>query len=157
MKKRITLLFLAALFLFSAITSSAQEDMIRLRNYIKEDSTIATGGTEIFEYNGKTFLISVASVVVSSKSEAQCKTVGNAKAKKEMLAYINGEDITSSTILTNSETITDDIDGRHVECSQEYVEQIKASVIGTISQFTPLEGWYSPDRSVYYFSIYKIL
>ena len=96
-------------------------------------------------------------IVVSSKSESQCKTVGNAKAKKEILAYINGADITSSTILTNSETVVDSFDGRRVECQQKYIEQIKETVLGTIAQVTPLGGWYSPDRSVYYFSIYKII
>lgn len=138
-------------------TTLAQDNILSLRNYIQTGSSIGEGGTELFEYQGVTYLISVVPVVVSSKSEIQCKTVGNAKAKKEMLGYINGTDITSSTILTYSETSTTTLEGTKVECKQEYIESIKESVIGTISQVTPLGGWYSPDQSVYYFSIYKVI
>lgn len=154
--KRFKLISTIAL-LFICTTSFAQTDMTSLCHYIQEKSSIATGGTEIYEYNGTTYIISVAPVVVSSKSETQCKTVGSSKAKKEMIAYINGTDITSSTILTNSETVSTTLEGTKVECKQEYVESIKESVIGTISQVTPLGGWYSPDRSLYYFSIYKVI
>ncbi len=143
--------------MFAPTGAFAQDNISSLRNYIQINSSIAEGGTELFEYQGVTYLISVVQVVVSSKSEAQCKTVGSSKAKKEMLGYINGTDITSSTILTYSETSTTTLEGTKVECKQEYIESIKESVTGTISQITPLGGWYSPDRSVYYFSIYKVI
>lgn len=150
-------LFIALLLALASITSSAQDDMELLKKYIQLKSSIAEGGTEVFEYKGTTYIISVVQVVVSTKSELQCKTVGSAKAKKEMLAYINGSDITSSTLLVNSETVTDGVEGRKVECKQEYIESIKESVLGNISQVTALCGWYSPDKSVYYFSAYKII
>jgi hypothetical protein len=158
MKRVLMLATLVTLLVFVPTrTTLAQDNILSLRNYIQTGSSIGEGGTELFEYQGVTYLISVVPVVVSSKSEIQCKTVGNAKAKKEMLGYINGTDITSSTILTYSETSTTTLEGTKVECKQEYIESIKESVIGTISQVTPLGGWYSPDRSVYYFSIYKVI
>ena len=154
--KRFTLILAVAL-LFTCTISYAQTNMTSLCHYIQKKSAIATGGTEIYEYNGTTYIISVAPVVVNDKSEGQCKTVGNSKAKREMLSYINGADITSSTILTNSETVSTTLDGTRVECKQEYIESIKEDVIGTISQASPLGGWYSLDRSVYYFAIYKVI
>ena len=158
MKRVLMLATLVTLLVFVPTrTTLAQDNILSLRNYIQTGSSIGEGGTELFEYQGVTYLISVVPVVVSSKSEIQCKTVGNAKAKKEMLGYINGTDITSSTILTYSETSTTTLEGTKVECKQEYIESIKESVIGTISQVTPLGGWYSPDQSVYYFSIYKVI
>lgn len=157
MKRLLMLATIATLFMFAPTRAFAQDNISSLRNYIQINSSIAEGGTELFEYQGVTYLISVVQVVVSSKSEAQCKTVGSSKAKKEMLGYINGTDITSSTILTYSETSTTTLEGTKVECKQEYIESIKESVTGTISQITPLGGWYSPDRSVYYFSIYKVI
>ena len=84
--------------MFIPTRSLAQDNISSLRKYIQVKSSIAEGGTELFEYQGVTYLISVVPIVVSSKSEIQCKTVGNAKAKKEILGYINGTDITSSTI-----------------------------------------------------------
>lgn len=157
MKKILTLLSTVVLMFLAGSELFAQDNMSALFNYIKNNSYIAEGGTELFEYQGTSYLISVVPVVVSTKSESQCKTVGNSKAKKEMLAYINGSDITSSTVLTNSETVVDGLDGTRVESKQEYVEQIKESVIGTIAQVTPLGGWYSSDRSIYYYSIYKVI
>ena len=157
MKRALMLASIAILFMFVSTRSLAQDNISSLRKYIQISSSIAQGGTELFEYQGVTYLISVVSVVVSSKSETQCKTVGNAKAKKEMIGYITGTDITSSTTLTYSEISTKTLEGTKVECKQEYVESIKESVLGTISQVTPLGGWYSPDRTVYYFSIYKVI
>ena len=157
MKRALMLASIAILFMFVSTRSLAQDNISSLRKYIQISSSIAQGGTELFEYQGVTYLISVVSVVVSSKSETQCKTVGNAKAKKEMIGYITGTDITSSTTLTYSEISTKTLEGTKVECKQEYIESIKESVIGTISQVTPLGGWYSPDRSLYYFSIYKVI
>lgn len=157
MKRALMLASIAILFMFVSTRSLAQDNISSLRKYIQISSSIAQGGTELFEYQGVTYLISVVSVVVSSKSETQCKTVGNAKAKKEMIGYITGTDITSSTTLTYSEISTKTLEGTKVECKREYIESIKESVIGTISQVTPLGGWYSPDRSLYYFSIYKVI
>ena len=157
MKRVLMLAAIATLLLFVPARSLAQENTALLRNYIQTNSSIAEGGTELYEYQGVTYLISVVPVIVSSKTEIQCKTVGTAKAKKEMLGYIYGTDITSSTILNNSETSITTLEGTTVECKQEYVESIKESVIGTISQVTPLGGWYSPDYSVYFFSVYKVI
>ena len=157
MERVLMLAAIATLFMFVPVRSLAQENTALLRNYIQTNSSIAEGGTELYEYQGVTYLISVVPVIVSSKTEIQCKTVGAAKAKKEMLGYIYGTDITSSTILNNSETSITTLEGTTVECKQEYVESIKESVLGTISQVSQLGGWYSPDCSVYFFSIYKVI
>lgn len=152
-----TTLLLSAL----AIPSFAQGVMPTVLNYIQTKSDIRDGGSDLFEYDGVTYLITVSQVVVTtsrgSKTEQQCKAVGRTKAKRDMLTYINGSDITSSTRLYNSEVATDGLDGAKVECKQEYVEEIRESVVGTIAQVNPLGGWYSEDRSVYYFSIYKVI
>lgn len=144
-----------------AIPSFAQGVMPTVLNYIQTKSDIREGGSDLFEYDGVTYLITVSQVAVStsrgSKTEQQCKTVGSAKAKRDMLTYINGSDITSSTRLCNSEVVTDGLNGTKVECKQEYVEEIRERVVGTIAQVNPLGGWYSEDKSVYYYAIYKII
>jgi hypothetical protein len=43
------------------------------------------------------------------------------------------------------------------QLKQEYVEVIKETVVGSINQCSSLGGWYSSDKSVYYFAIYKTL
>ncbi len=126
-------------------------------NYIQHQSDIREGGSSVYNYEGSTYLISVASLVVGTKNEQACKTVGSAKAKREMLSYINGSDITSYTELKISETAIETLEGSKVETKQEYVEYIKEEVLGTINQCVSLGGWYSEDRSVYYFAIFKMV
>lgn len=124
-------------------------------NYIKDKSDISEGGSGVFEYKGTQYLISVAYLAVGTKNESDCKKVGAAKAKKEMLAYVNGTDITSYTELVTSEETIETISGIKSEYKQNYTESIKESVIGMINEINPLGGWYSEDGSVYYFAIYK--
>lgn len=129
----------------------------KLLNYIQQKSDIREGGSSIYNYKETTYVISVASLSVGTKNELNCKKVGSAKAKKEMLSFINGSDITSYTELKTSETINETLEGTRVFTQQQFVEYIKEEVIGTINQTVPLGGWYSEDRSVYYFAIFKII
>lgn len=153
MNKLLALLIIITLT-FSVQAATRQDTLLK---YIQNKSEIRDGGSSVFDYDGLTYVISVASVDVGKKNEIQCKTVGNAKAKKEMLAYVNGSEISSYTELKTTESTTDTLEGTKVEARQEYSEVIKESVTGTINQTVPLGGWYSSDRSVYYCAIYKII
>ena len=153
MKKIIILLTLLST-LFEIQAATRQDTLLK---YIQNKSEISEGGSSVFDYDGLTYVISVASVDVGKKNEIRCKTVGNAKAKKEMLAYVNGSEISSYTELKTTESTTDTLEGTKVEAKQEYSEVIRESVTGTINQTVPLGGWYSSDRSVYYCAIYKII
>lgn len=137
--------------------SASAQPAERLLNYIQQESDIREGGSSIYAYKGTTYVISVASLSVGNKNELNCKKVGLAKAKKEMLSFINGSDITSYTELKTSEAISETLEGTQVLAQQQFVEYIKEEVVGTIDQTIPLGGWYSEDRSVYYYAIYKII
>ncbi len=137
--------------------SASAQPTDKLLNYIQQKSDIREGGSSIYNHKETTYLISVASLSVGTKNELNCKKVGSAKAKKEMLSFINGSDITSYTELKTSETINETLEGTRVFAQQQFVEYIKEEVIGTINQTVPLGGWYSEGRSVYYFAIFKII
>ena len=145
------------LLLGCALSHQAATRQDTLLKYIQNKSEICEGGSSVFDYDGLTYVISVASVDVGKKNEIQCKTVGNAKAKKEMLAYVNGSEFSSYTELKTTESTTDTLEGSKVEAKQEYSEIIRESVTGTINQTVPLGGWYSSDHNVYYCAIYKII
>lgn len=143
-------------FLFIILCSLAYaQDLNTVYNYIKDKSTIKKGGTELFAYDGKQYLITVVSLVVGNKTEANCRTVGSAKAKRDMLSYVNGSEITSCTELINSENTSTDVSGTKTEFSQNFMESIRETVQGSINEISALGGWYSEDRLVYFFSIYK--
>lgn len=137
--------------------SASAQPAEKLLNYIQQKSDIQEGGSSIYAYKDVTYIISVASLAVGTKNELDCKKVGSAKAKKEMLSFINGSDITSYTELNTSETVNETLEGTQVLAQQQFVEYIKEEVIGNINQTVPLGGWYSDDKSIYYFAIYKIV
>ncbi len=144
------------LFIFlSLIVNAIYAQDKTILNYIQHKSDIREGGSNVYNYEGSTYVISVASLAVGTKNEQACKTVGSAKAKKEMLSYINGSDITSYTELTTSETVIDTLEGSKIEAKQEYVEYIRETVLGMINKCIPLGGWYSEDGSMYYYAIYR--
>lgn len=148
--------FIVVFFLTTLLVSPSNRLGVLL-NYVQSKSEIREGGSSIYEFDGLTYVISVASVAVGNKSEQNCKTAGAAKAKKEMLSYINGSEISSYTELTNAETLTETLEGTKSGAKQEYMEYIRERVLGMINQTVPLGGWYSEDRSVYYYAIYRIV
>lgn len=137
--------------------SASAQPAEKILDYIQQKSDIYEGGSSIYTYKDATYIISVVSLAVGTKNELDCKKVGLAKAKKEMLSFINGSDITSYTELNTSETVNETLEGTQVLAQQQFVEYIKEEVVGNINQTVPLGGWYSDDRSVYYFAIYKII
>lgn len=140
-----------------AISFAGNQPDDKMLKYIQNKSNIREGGSNLYNYEGNTYIVSVASLTVGTKSEIDCKSVGSAKAKREMLSFINGSDITSYTELRTTETVVETTEGQKVSLQQEYIEYIKETVLGTINQCVPLGGWYSEDRSVYYYAIYKIV
>ena len=135
----------------------AQTSLEPVLTFIRTKAEIKEGGCDFFEYKGQSLLIAVAPVTVGSKSEQNCQKVGSAKAKKEMLSFINGSEITSVTSLETSESVEESLSGRKVESTQVFTEKIRETVLGTINMTNPLGGWYSEDKSLYYYAIYKTI
>lgn len=133
----------------------AQENMIL--SYIRDQSDLREGGSGYYVYNEDSYVISVATVVVGKKNEIDCKRIGETKAKREMITFINGSEITSYTELSISETVQESLNVQKVVASQSYKEVIKEKVLGSVNEVKTLGGWFSKDSSVYYFAIYKIL
>lgn len=144
---------LAALFL-QTFDADAQ-DYKKLLKYIQHKSYINEGGCDIFVYEDQTLLIDVASVVVGTKSEVDCKKVAAAKGKRELLSFIQGSEITSFTQLVISEGSEETLEGSKYIATETYVQSIRETVIGTINMVSTLGGWYSGDGMVYYLAIYK--
>ena len=135
------------------------QDFKPLEKFIQTKSQIREGGVDVFNYLGQDYLIAVSTVQVvtakGTKTETQCRTVGSTKAKRDMLAFVDGSTISSYTELVFSEDVQEGPQGRQVEASQNYTEVIKESVVGSINQITPLCGWYSEDGSLYYYASIK--
>lgn len=153
MKSIIHTIIIAVCTFLTPISVTAQDNTVL--NYIQHKSEIKEGGSGLYKFKEDKYLITVASLAVGNKNELNCKTVGSGKAKRDMIAFINGSRISSYTELITSENVTESLDGKSVTIEQKYVESIKETVLGTINEVKPLGGWYSDDKSVYYFAIYK--
>jgi hypothetical protein len=149
-------ILLLIIFCCGCLLNAHSQQSVLLK-YIKDKSEIKEGGCNIFSYKDISYVICVSQVIVGSKSESSCKTVGTAKAKRDIIAFINGSEITSFTELKITETISEDVSGSKSYLKQEYLEVIKEHVVGHINQCVPLGGWYSQDKSVYYYAIYKTI
>ena len=149
-------ILLLTLFCCGCLLKAYSQQSVLLK-YIKNKSEIKEGGCNIYSYKDESYLVCVSQVVVGSKNETACRTVGAAKAKRDMLAFVNGSDITSFTELKTTETMEETLSGKLHQLKQEYVDIIKEEVYGSINQCTPLGCWFSNDKSVYYFALYKIL
>lgn len=155
MKSIIFTVIIAISAFLTPISVTAQDNTVL--NYIQHKSDIKNGGSGLYKFKKDKYLITVASLAVGNKNELNCKTVGSGKAKRDMLAYINGSNILSYTELITSENVIESLDGKSVTIEQKYVESIRETVLGTINEVKPLGGWYSDDKSVYYFAIYKTI
>lgn len=150
---RFTVAIVVAICFMLPVSAAAQDNT--MLNYIQHKSDIKEGGTGLYKFKKDTYLITVVSLTVGTKTELNCKTVGSGKAKRDMIAYVNGSDIASYTELVTSETVSETLESKSVTIEQKYVESIKETVLGTINEVKTLGGWYSDDKSVYYFAIYK--
>lgn len=155
MKSIIFTVIIAISAFLMPISVTAQDNTVL--NYIQHKSDIKNGGSGLYKFKKDKYLITVASLAAGNKNELNCKTVGSSKAKRDMLAYINGSNISSYTELITSENVIESLDGKSVTIEQKYVESIRETVLGTINEVKPLGGWYSDDKSVYYFAIYKTI
>lgn len=147
--------FLITLFtaLFFSFNSTAGDNDLILR-FLQEKSEISIGGTVIYELNGLYKIITVSSVVVEGKDVLTCQKIALGKAKRDMISYVNGSEITSYTELEISEELISANEEKY-KFTQTYTEVIKEKVMGSINQITPVGGWFSEDKSVYYYAIYK--
>lgn len=138
---------------FFSYNSTAGDNDLILR-FLQEKSEISIGGTAIYELNGLYKIITVSSVVVESKDVLTCQKVALGKAKRDMISYVNGSEITSYTELKISEELISAKEEKY-KFTQTYTEEIKEKVMSSINQITPVGGWFSDDKSVYYYAVYK--
>lgn len=150
MKKIIVFLLLS----ICSINIGAQQNDIA--DYIQNKSTIREGGCDIFKYKGNTYVVCVVSVSVQGQSLSTVQRIGEVKAKRDLLAFINGSDITSYTEIKTTESSRYDSKGTNqVEVTEDFVEYIREEVQGSINQCARLGGWYSANQQTYFLAIYK--
>lgn len=106
-------------------------------------------------FNDKSFLIGVSAVEVGSKKMSSLMRVGKVKAEREIVTFINGSDITSSTRSYISEELTTINDSSYLKTVDVFIENIREDAEGFVKGMKPVGYWFSEDKSVFYYALYK--
>ena len=126
-----------------------------LLEQVKQNPVLSWGGCDLVQMDGIEYLVAVSSVEVGTKKLPQLRTIAAAKAKRELLLMIKGSNITSSTEMTTSEEVVVVNGESTVSTIETYFEKIRESADGFVQGMAPLGLWYSDDRSLFFYAIYK--
>ena len=151
--KRLFLTFF--IVVITAVGSLYAQDNDVLLEQVKQNPILSWGGCDLVQMDGIEYLVAVSSVEVGTKKLPQLRTIAAAKAKRELLLMIKGSNITSSTEMTTSEEVVVVNGESTVSTIETYFEKIRESADGFVQGMVPLGLWYSDDRSLFFYAIYK--
>jgi hypothetical protein len=113
------------------------------------NKTLFEGG-KVIKVTENLYLISLAVVPATNSNASTLDRIATVKARRNMLVFLQGSEITSSkTLKTSENTSTDDM-----STAENYVEEIKEEAYGFIDGMEELCSWYTEDKS-YIKVIYK--
>jgi len=142
------------LFLLSSIIGFAQIDKDALKNTIQSNDLISYGGCDLMKFNNQSLLVGVSAVDVGNKKMSSLMRVGKIKAERELVTFINGSDITSSTKSYYSEELTTVNDSSYLKTVDVFVEKIREDAEGFVKGMKPAGYWFSDDKTVFYYALY---
>ena len=151
--KRLFLTFF--IVVITAVGSLRAQGNDALLEQVKQNPVLSWGGCDIVQMDGIEYLVAVSSVEVGTKKLPQLRTIAAAKAKRELLLMIKGSTITSSTEMTTAEEVVVVNGESKVSTVETYFEKIRESADGFVQGMVPLGLWYSDDRSLFFYAIYK--
>lgn len=150
MIKRIILLFILL-----PVLSFAQDQDNEMLKVIKKNQILSFGGCDLIQFNDTSYLIGVAALETNKKRISTLVRIGKVKAEREISTFINGSDITSSTKSYFQEDLITKNDTSYVNTINTFVESIREDSEGFVKTMRPAGFWYSEDRSVFFYAIYK--
>jgi len=149
----IKLLKLALLFIPIILNAQIQDSEIL--QTIQKNQILSSGGCELINVDNKTYLISVSTTIVGSKNLSSLMRVGKVKADRDLATFINGSNITSYTESYVKEKLITVNDSSYLISVDSFVEYIREDSKGFVSSMRTAGYWYSDDKSLFLFAIYK--
>ena len=137
--------------IFSQIPSGLIEE-------IKADEILSEGGADLLEWNlDSTYIIGVSAVEVKKKKKNILRRIGTTKAKSQVTQFIEGSDLTTSRKMETHEKLEIVNDEEVITLTEEYLEIIQEDVEGFVRGVSDVGGWYSEDKSMYYYAVARLL
>jgi len=147
---------LSILILFSTFLTAQIPD--GLLSIIQKDELLSEGGADLLEWNSdSTYIIGVSAVEVKKKRKNILRRIGTSKAKAQVTQFIEGSDITTSRKMETQEKIEIVDDKEIVTLTEEFLEIIQEDTEGFVRGMSNVGGWYSDDKSMYYYAVARLL
>lgn len=143
------------LLLFLPVIGFTQHDKEALLGSIQTNDLLSYGGCDLITFNKQSMLIGVSAVEVGAKKMSSLMRVGKVKAERELVTFINGSDISSSTKSYYSEEFTTINDSSNLKTVEIFVDNIREDAEGFVKGMRPAGYWFSEDKSVFYYALYK--
>ena len=144
-----------SLFFILPILLSAQNPDKEILSIIQENQILSFGGCDLIQLKGKSYLAGVSAVEVGTKKISSLIRVGKVKAEREIVTFISGSDITSSTESYFKEELTIVNDSSSITTVDTFVESIREDSEGFVKAMRPAGFWYSEDKSLFFYALYK--
>ncbi len=148
------ILFLLCVLLYP-VMGFTQVDKEALLETIKKSDLLSYGGCDLITFDSASLLVGVSAVEVGSKKISSLMRIGKVKAERELVSFINGSTITSSTQSYYREELTTTNDSSYIETVETFVERIREDAEGFVKGMKPSGYWFSDDKSIFYYAIYK--
>jgi len=133
----------------------AQDAEIDFVSQCSQKGNLKYGGSDILTIGRVQYLVVVSAVNAGTKTLPMLVRVGKVKADRNALAFINGEQITSSSELNREEISTTQGEETTYVFTEEYIEKIRADVKGFINGMVSGGHWFSEDKQVFYYIQHK--
>lgn len=126
-----------------------------MKSNIQNNDLLMFGGCDLIEVEGQSYIAGVSAVDVGTKKMSSLVRVGKIKAEREIVTFINGSNITSSTESYIKEELITINDSSSIKTVDLFVESIREDADGFVKAMKSAGYWYSDDKSVFYYAIYK--
>jgi len=154
------LILISAAIVFSVGTFSPLFSQIPpgLLEKIKTDELLSEGGANLIKWNlDSTFIVGVSAVEVKKKRKSILRRVGTSKAKAQVTQFIEGSDLTTSRKMETQEKIEIVNNEEIITFTESYLEIIQEDTEGFVRGMSNVGGWYSDDKSMYYYAVARLL
>lgn len=143
------------LFLSTVLSAQVPDGLLSM---IQKDDLLSEGGADLLEWNSdSTYIIGVSAVEVKKKRKSILRRIGTSKAKAQVTQFIEGSDLTTSREMKTQEKVEIINNEEKITFTEEYLEIIQEDSKGFVRGMSNVGGWYSEDKSLYYYAVARLL
>ena len=122
-----------------------------LKSIIEQNKETYTDGAKYVFVKGCKFLIGVGTASTNSKTVSSMSRIASIKARREVSNLINGTKVTSESIITTEEIISDEM----VSFAEVFKDEIQESSIGYVQDMELLTTFKSANGKTFIYVIFK--